>query len=79
LQPGDSVAFPAGTGISHSFLNNTAEEVHLLVIGETDKGENRIRYPLHPAHEAARPDRWLNPPDRPLGPHDGKARAGTKT
>ena len=24
LQPGDSVAFPAGTGICHTFLNNTA-------------------------------------------------------
>ena len=78
LAPGDSVAFPAGTGIGHTFLNNTADEVRLLVIGEKPKDESRIRYPLHQAHEATRPDRWLNPPARPLGPHDGKARAGSK-
>ena len=78
LEPGDSVAFPAGTGICHSFLNNTSEDVRLIVIGEKPKDENRIRYPLHPAHEATRPDRWLNPPQRQLGPHDGKARAGSK-
>ena len=75
LAPGDSVAFPAGTGISHTFLNNTAEEVRLLVIGEADKPENRIRYPLNPAREAAREDRWVDAPPRPLGPHDGKPRS----
>jgi uncharacterized cupin superfamily protein len=37
LRPGDAVGFPAGTGICHSFLNNTAREVHLLVVGETHK------------------------------------------
>src|SRR5215472_4016556 len=42
LQPGDSVAFPAGTGICHTFLNNTEDEVRLLVIGEASKAENRI-------------------------------------
>src|SRR3984957_15666884 len=46
LSPGDSVGFPAGTGICHTFLNNTAEDVHLLVIGEASKPENRIRYPM---------------------------------
>lgn len=73
LASGDSVAFPAGTGICHTFINNTEQEVRLLVIGETDKAENRIRYPLNPAREAQRPDRWLDWPERPLGPHDGKA------
>ncbi len=52
LQPGDSVAFPAGTGICHTFLNNTADPVRLLVVGEKPKPENRIRYPLNPEHEA---------------------------
>src|SRR3984957_20205101 len=47
LRPGDSVAFPAGTGICHTFLNNTDEEVRLMVIGEKGKPENRTRYPLH--------------------------------
>src|SRR5687768_14468214 len=42
LAPGDAVGFPAGTGQAHSFLNNTEEEVRLLVVGETSKDENRI-------------------------------------
>jgi len=74
LVPGDSVAFPAGTGICHTFLNNTTEEVRLLVIGETSKTENRIRYPLNPEREAIRPDRWVDAPVRTLGPHDGRPR-----
>ena len=37
LRPGDGVGFPAGTGISHSFLNNTEAEVRLLVVGETER------------------------------------------
>jgi len=74
LTPGDSIAFPAGTGICHTFLNNTVEEVRLLVVGEKPKPENRIRYPLNPAHEATRTDRWLDPPVRTMGPHDGRAR-----
>jgi len=76
LKPGDCVGLPAGTGVCHTFLNNTGEEVRLLVVGEAAKPENRIRYPLDPVHEATREDRWIDPPARPLGPHDGKARAG---
>ena len=78
LAPGDSVAFPAGTGICHSFLNNTETEIRLLVIGDTPKPENRIRYPRNEVHEATRPDRWIDWPQRPLGPHDGKT-DGTET
>ena len=76
LEPGDAIAFPASTGISHTFLNNTENEVALLVIGETSKPENRIRYPLNEAYEMTRADRWIEWPKRPIGPHDGKARAG---
>lgn len=75
LDPGDAVAFPAGTGVCHTFLNNTAAEVRLLVIGEVSKPENRIRYPLNEAYEATRADRWVDWPKRAIGPHDGKARS----
>ena len=76
LKPGDAVwSFPAGTGICHTFLNNTAAEVRLMVIGEKSKAENRIHYPLNPVHEATREDRWTDVPPHALGPHDGKARA----
>jgi uncharacterized cupin superfamily protein len=74
LKPGDAVGLPAGTGVCHSFLNNTDEEVHLLVVGERPKDENRIRYPLNPVHELTREDRWTDAPVHPMGPHDGKAR-----
>jgi uncharacterized cupin superfamily protein len=76
LAVGDSVGFPAGTGICHTFLNNTDDEVHLLIVGEVTKPENRLRYPKNEAYEASRSDAWVDWPSRPLGPHDGKPKAG---
>ena len=78
LVPGDMVAFPAGTGICHTFLNNTAQEARLLVGGERPKPENRVHYPLNQAYEATREDRWTDVEPRALSGHDGMARAGTK-
>ena len=75
LAPGDSVAFPAGTGICHTFLNNTDVDVRLLVVGEKPKAENRIHYPMNPEHEKTRKDAWTDVTPRVLGGHDGKARA----
>lgn len=72
LAPGDAVGFPAGTGICHSFLNNTEQEVRLLVIGEAANPANRIRYPKNETYEATRVDRWVDWPARSLGPHDGR-------
>lgn len=71
LQPGDAVAFPAGTGICHTFINNGTAEARLLVVGEANKEENRIHYPLNPEYEATRSDRWRDPPLQPLGAHNG--------
>ncbi|MBY5863882.1 cupin domain-containing protein [Rhizobium leguminosarum] len=71
LKPGDAVGFPAGTGIAHSFLNNTQAEVHLLVVGERHKAENRIFYPLHPHRRPLLDDWWDDHPTHALGPHDG--------
>lgn len=70
LRPGDAVGFPSGTGICHSFLNNTAGVVRLLVIGETPKPENRIFYPRNP-EQAGRKDWWSDYPARTMGDHDG--------
>ncbi len=71
LKPGDGVGFPAGTGIAHTFLNNTPSEVRLLVVGERGKPENRIVYPLNLDRKALRKDWWDDHPKRSLGPHDG--------
>lgn len=72
LRPGDAIAFPAGTGICHTFINDTATEVRLLVIGESAKSTNRIRYPMNEAYEKTRADAWSDWPRRPMGPHDGR-------
>lgn len=71
LAPGDAVGFPAGTGICHTFINNTVDEVRLLVVGETAKAENRIFYPRNPDLQTKRNDWWADAPDQPLGDHDG--------
>lgn len=71
LKPGDAVGFPAGTGLAHTFLNNTDSDVRLLVVGEATRERSRIDYPLHPGRNAEIGDRhWTNRPERPLGPHD---------
>ena len=69
LQPGDAAAFPAGTGISHCFINNSSEEIQLLIVGE-NHDEDRLFYPVNPERVHSRP--WIDAPRRPLGPHDGK-------
>jgi uncharacterized cupin superfamily protein len=75
LAPGDAVGFPAGTGLSHSFLNNTEADVCLLVVGERSKPENRIVYPVDPDQRTGREDWWHDAPARALGPHDGLTEA----
>ena len=52
LKPGDGVGFPAGTGIAHTFLNNSESDVRLLVVGEASRERSRIDYPLHPKRNA---------------------------
>jgi uncharacterized cupin superfamily protein len=57
-------------------LNNTATEVRLLVVGERQKPENRVHYPLNQDHERTRADAWTDVTPRVLGGHDGIARVG---
>ncbi|MBI3073565.1 MAG: cupin domain-containing protein [Deltaproteobacteria bacterium] len=73
MEVGDLAAFPAGTGISHTFLNNSGAEALLLVGGESGKCDSRIFYPLHPSREQDLPWSrwWRDVPRRPLGSHDG--------
>lgn len=71
LAPGDGVGFPAGTGLAHSFLNNSSSDVELLVIGDRPRAENRIVYPVNPERKALHADWWEDAPERPLGGHDG--------
>ncbi len=78
LAPGDGVGFPEGTGLSHTFINNTDGEVELIVVGDRPRAENRIVYPLNPDRRAMRKDWWEDAPARDLGPHDGLSDARRK-
>lgn len=71
LAPGDAVGFPPGTGLCHTFLNNTETEVRLLIVGDRPRPENRVYYPRNPEQQPVRSDWWADPPARPMGPHDG--------
>lgn len=71
LKPGDGVSFPAGTGIAHTFMNNTDSDVRVLVVGEASRQRSRVHYPLHPKRNAEIGERhWTEAEGRPLGPHD---------
>lgn len=76
LKAGDLAAFPSGTGICHTFLNDGDRDALLLAGGEAEKDENRIFYPLHPGRRGDLPASawWDDVPTRPQGPHDGKPR-----
>ena len=71
LREGDGVGFPAGTGIAHTFINNTEETVRLLVVGEATKKENKVGYPINPEENERINYLWKDAPKRDLGPHDG--------
>jgi len=73
MSAGDLAAFPAGTGFSHCFINNSDREVRLLVGGEPGKAHNRIFYPLNPSRREDMPPAawWDDVPARDMGPHDG--------
>jgi uncharacterized cupin superfamily protein len=76
MKAGDLAAFPSGTGICHTFLNDGDQEAVLLVGGEADKEENRIVYPVNPSRKTDLPARrwWDDAPRRSMGPHDGRPR-----
>lgn len=73
MNPGDLAAFPAGTGISHCFINNAEQEAVLLVGGEAPKPGSRIFYPINPSRRQDIPEQhwWSDVPRRDLGGHDG--------
>ena len=74
LNPGDGVGFPAGTGICHTFINNTDRDVRLLVVGEATKKENKCFYALNEKQNEILKQKgilWENPPRHKLGDHDG--------
>jgi len=72
LKEGFAIGFPSGTGIAHTFINNTESEIHLLVAGERTKKENLCTFPINPElKESMKNIWWENPPHHGLGSHNG--------
>lgn len=74
LHDGDFVAFPAGTGITHTFINNTSEDVLLLVGGQSKIASNKVFYPKHPKRNQEMKDKgilWEDYPKHDYGLHNG--------
>jgi uncharacterized cupin superfamily protein/GNAT superfamily N-acetyltransferase len=69
LVTGDLAAFPAGTGIVHTLINNGAADAVFLAGGEKSLGRSRTFYPLNPERrERMRPGGWWDDaPQRPPG------------
>lgn len=71
LDEGFAVGFPSGTGIAHTFINNTDSDVQFLVAGERTKKENLCSFPVNPELKESCDIWWDNPPTHELGPHNG--------
>jgi uncharacterized cupin superfamily protein len=74
MKAGDFAAFPSGTGICHTFINDGDRDALLLSGGEANKSNNRIHYPLNPERRSDMPwsGWWNDVPQRPQGMHDGQ-------
>ncbi|EJD45994.1 hypothetical protein AURDEDRAFT_184577 [Auricularia subglabra TFB-10046 SS5] len=77
VKPGDCVGFPAGTGIAHTFINDSnaggddGHDLCLVVVGEKKRKTEQIIYPADPEKEAAFKRWWTDYPRHALGPHKG--------
>jgi len=77
MHAGDLAAFPSGTGICHTFINNGDAAARLLVGGERTNPSNRIFYPLNPERRGQMPwSHWWDdiparalPVTTPFGSH----------
>ena len=74
MKEGDLAAFPPGTGICHTFINNSSRSARLLVGGERAKAHNRIYYPLNLERrdDMKKEQWWDDVPTRKMGAHNGK-------
>jgi uncharacterized cupin superfamily protein len=69
---GDLIGFPSRTAVTHTIINNSDRDVHLLVGAEASKTYNQFFYPYHPKqNEAVGNAHWHDHPKVKLGPHDG--------
>jgi uncharacterized cupin superfamily protein len=82
LKEGDGIAFPARTGIAHSILNNTPNDVRVLVVAEAMRYLSKFAHPVDAAageNLQKMGKLWTDAPNRKLGPHDGQTDANRKS
>lgn len=75
LGAGMFVAFPGGTGLAHTIINDGTEDVHMIVGGDVSTKADKIFYPLHPLRNEqcrTKGSFWEGHPVRPIGPHNGE-------
>ncbi len=69
---GDSIGFVPGTGIGHTFINNSSSNVELFVAGDRTKKDNQYRFHLEPSFKGSCGEKWWDTmPDQDLGGHNG--------
>lgn len=76
MRKGDLAAFPAGTGVCHTFINNGTAEALLLGGGEQSKPDDRVHYPRNPERRPQMRRWWDDAPLGPQGDHDGRPSRG---
>lgn len=73
LESGLIVCFPGGTGIAHTFINNSNEAVEMIVLGERTKKENKCSFPINPELHSSQKEIWWDElPEQTFGPHNGQ-------
>ncbi len=73
LKPGDGVGFPSGTGIAHTFLNNSASDVRLwLSARHRGSAAGSITRFTQSGNAEIGERHWKDKPERELGLHNGQ-------
>ncbi|MGE3973715.1 MAG: GNAT family N-acetyltransferase [Bdellovibrionales bacterium] len=76
MSSGEGLAFLPGSGISHCLINDSAEPITFMGIGENRQfPDEELIYPLHPLRnkEGQRKNWYWNEAEKfPIGPHNGK-------
>jgi uncharacterized cupin superfamily protein len=75
LKEGDGVVLNARTGLAHSLINNTKNDVRVFVMSEAFRRNNKASHPLDPAGEENLKKMnmfWADAPKHKLGPNTGE-------
>lgn len=74
MKAGDCIGFASGTGVAHSFINNSATDCELFVSGERTKPENQYHFPHNKKlNEENGAKWWAQAPEQKMGTHLGRA------